>query len=280
MKKIFLLICLLLLVFLLPSCGHNHEKAENLLANDTHHWYPCADEDCDAVLEKVEHSWGNGEITTKPTPSKAGVRSYLCTVCKRLKQESVEYESLHSVDATQWKKAFAFSNFSDVTATIEEIRLVNNTEYKTVYTIQSKGSILYVVCIGYENGQEKSYIAKLQDGNFVWSFTDKNQKVEELNPELTAEPMDGFAILSDNGFDRLKDFYGSFSYNSKTGCYDANGMSFENGFGYTSVSVEMQDGMISSITAVTDESTPTEIKVSCSSYGTTKPTPPTTEQSK
>ena len=274
MKKILLLICVILCLACLASCSHNHEKAENLLSDATHHWYPCADEDCDAVLEKVEHTWGEGVVTTKPTPSADGIRSYLCTVCQRLKQESVKYTAYHNVDVTQWKKAFSLNNFANVTATIEEVRNDSGIEYKTVYTVQADNSVIYVVSTSYQNGKENGYMGKLQDGNFIWNFTDKNQKLEDLSPEFTLEPMSGQAILTDHGFDRLAECYGSFTFDSKSGCYVASNLSFDSGFGYKSVSVEMQDGRVASVTAVTDEGTATEIKIVCSAYGTTKTTPP------
>ena len=41
------------------------------------------------VLNKAEHSWDSGVITTPATTEKEGVKTYICTVCKATKTEAV-----------------------------------------------------------------------------------------------------------------------------------------------------------------------------------------------
>lgn len=50
------------------------------------------------TIPKTDHKWDRGKVTTKPTCTEPGVKTYTCTVCKTTKTETI--------DATghQWKK--------------------------------------------------------------------------------------------------------------------------------------------------------------------------------
>lgn len=50
------------------------------------------------TIPKTDHKWDKGKVTTKPTCTDAGVKTYTCTVCKTTKTETI--------DATghKWKK--------------------------------------------------------------------------------------------------------------------------------------------------------------------------------
>ncbi len=276
MKKI-LLICILSCLAFVASCSHTHEKAEKRVSDATHHWYPCTDSECDAALEKVEHTWGKGEITTPPQPSKDGVMSYLCTVCQRLKQEPIKAEPTHKVTEEQWKKAFSQEAFLNYTVVFEETRYSADVEHKTLHKIQADNDISYVVIITYENGNEKEYSGKFHSGIQVWTFTDKNQVIDDV-PVGYENPPSNYAVLSANGFERFLGLFDSFTFNEENECYEAENLTFESGISYSSVSVKLKNGWISSITASTTEKTPTEIKAEYSDYGTTKPLPPMAEQ--
>ena len=281
MKRILLLTFLVCFVILLVSCSHSHEKAEERIHNETHHWYPCSDSECDAVLEKVEHSFTAGVITTQPTPSSDGVKTYLCSACGYLKRQSVKYESVYTADDTTWRKAFALSNFSNITAVIEEIRRMDETVHTTISTVQANGGRVYIETVVVQNGKETGYEGKLQDGNYMWIFADKNQGIYDVNPELTNEVVEGSAVLNSRsyGFDRLADCFSKFTFNESTNSYEAYDLTFGSGeFGYSSVSVKVQDGRVVSIQAVTDEAIPTEINATYSDYGKTVPTVPGAEK--
>lgn len=280
MKRILLLTFLIYIVAVLASCNHSHEKASERMYNETHHWYPCSDSECTAVLEKVEHSFTAGAITKQPTPSADGVRSYLCTVCGYLKSEAVKYESVYTVDDIAWRKAFALSEFSNVTAVIEEIRQTQDGIHVTLSTVQANGTRVYIETVATLNGKKDAYVGKLQDGNYLWLFTDKDQGINNTEPIFTTEGMQGTTVLNSRsyGFDRLVDCFSKFTFNEATSSYEAYNLTFDTGnFGYSSVSVKVQDGRVVSIQAVTDEATPTEINATYSNYGTTTPTVPGAE---
>ena len=65
----------------------DHVAAEGYEHNTDAHWQTC--DVCGFVLNKAEHSWDSGAITTPATTEKEGVKTYICTVCKATKTEAV-----------------------------------------------------------------------------------------------------------------------------------------------------------------------------------------------
>jgi len=281
MKKIILLVSALISIFALFACEHSHTIGKAYEYDEQYHWYPCMDGDCDAQLEKAEHTWGKGEVTTKPTANGDGVMSYLCTVCKGLKQEPIKYDPVPTVSEEEWKNAFALNKFYNVTAEItEEIKGATSTN-KKIYKVEADNSVIYLQITEYRDGEEIGYRAKLQDGSLTWSFTDKSQKLEDVAPEINLEAMDPKAVITDYGFDSLANLFDSFTYNTATKAYEAaNITTAKLNLSYKKISVKLGDGEVTEITAATEDSPEMSIKITYSAYGTTKPTPPTREEKK
>lgn len=61
-----------------------------LQKNETQHWYEC--DVCAATDTATDHTWDEGEITTQPTYTEEGVKTYTCTLegCGQTKTEPVE----------------------------------------------------------------------------------------------------------------------------------------------------------------------------------------------
>lgn len=73
--------------------------------DDTHHWHDCTDADCPITsnAEKDgygEHTWDSGKVTTQPTCTTAGVKTYTCTVCQATKTEEIAAGHKYGTD---WK---------------------------------------------------------------------------------------------------------------------------------------------------------------------------------
>ena len=68
---------------------HSHTYNSSWSYNDTHHWYAASCEHTNEKKDYSEHSWNGGEITTPPTISDEGVKTYTCTACSNTKTESV-----------------------------------------------------------------------------------------------------------------------------------------------------------------------------------------------
>ncbi|MGN1201289.1 MAG: hypothetical protein ACI4R8_03440 [Candidatus Caccovivens sp.] len=81
-------ICLIVpALFMLTACGHTHSAVEEWSSDATYHWHTC--EGCEELLDKAEHTWNAGEITTPATETTQAVKTYTCTVCAKTKTEAV-----------------------------------------------------------------------------------------------------------------------------------------------------------------------------------------------
>ena len=69
-----------------PQTGHSFSSEWS--SDETYHWH---DSTCghDVVDGKANHIWDEGVITKKPTTTTKGVRTFTCTVCGKIKTESV-----------------------------------------------------------------------------------------------------------------------------------------------------------------------------------------------
>ena len=110
-----------------PELGHTHSASAEWEYNDTHHWHDCVANDgqeydkaehsfgawtkvddsthkrtcaCGKV-ETVNHNWGEGEVTTQPTHTANGERTYTCE-CGATKTESVDKLTAHAYG--EWEK--------------------------------------------------------------------------------------------------------------------------------------------------------------------------------
>ena len=69
----------------IPALGHSWGSWSKL--NDTQHQRVCSRDS--SHKETVNHTWDSGSVTTQPTCTGTGVKTYTCTVCKGTKTESV-----------------------------------------------------------------------------------------------------------------------------------------------------------------------------------------------
>lgn len=276
MKKILFLFSVLAFACVFASCGHTHTMGEKYESDSDYHWYPCLDGECSEMLDVEKHTWGAGEVTTKPTATKDGVMSYICTVCKALKQEPVKYTAEPTVTNEQWQSAFYIDKFYNVTAKITEEINGGGLAYKWVYDIQASNGAVYAVKVEYRDGAESKYSAKYQEGFLTWELTDRSQTLEDVTVSASSDPMDPTAVLTDYGFEKLSSLYGSFTYNGKTKCYEATDVKIPNSvFIYEKISVKLEDGQVTQIKATVNEEYASSITVDYCNYGKTTPTPPT-----
>ena len=69
----------------LPATGHNSSGAWQ--KDETHHWNVCGT--CSDKIENAEHTWDGGTVTTQPTASAPGVKTYTCSVCGHTRTETI-----------------------------------------------------------------------------------------------------------------------------------------------------------------------------------------------
>lgn len=73
---------------------HTHVWATEWTKNSTHHWHDCTAEGCTVTVDSEkdgygEHSWGDGVVTTEPTESTEGEKTFTCTACGATKTEKI-----------------------------------------------------------------------------------------------------------------------------------------------------------------------------------------------
>ena len=79
------------LCFGLTACGkrHTHTYAESWTSDETYHWHTATCEHTDEVSGKSEHVWNSGEVSTEPTCTTVGKKTFTCTVCGQTKTEEI-----------------------------------------------------------------------------------------------------------------------------------------------------------------------------------------------
>lgn len=88
-KRIYVVLMIMfLLVLALAGCKKNkHNFSSDWSFDAQSHWHDCSH--CDEVQDKADHSWNQGEVTTQPSTSAKGVKTYTCTVCGATKTEDI-----------------------------------------------------------------------------------------------------------------------------------------------------------------------------------------------
>lgn len=71
----------------IPATGHTY--SEEWTSDDDYHWHAATCGHDVEVKDRAEHAWDSGEITTEPTCTETGVKTYTCTVCDATKTETV-----------------------------------------------------------------------------------------------------------------------------------------------------------------------------------------------
>lgn len=70
----------------IPATGHSYSEAWT--TSEAKHWHACAN--CDSKRDEADHTWNDGVVTTEPTTSAEGVKTYTCTVCGATKTETID----------------------------------------------------------------------------------------------------------------------------------------------------------------------------------------------
>ena len=64
-----------------------HDWSSNWISDENNHWHKC--NACEETTDVGEHIWNSGVITTSPTCTTAGEKTYTCSECERKKTEVI-----------------------------------------------------------------------------------------------------------------------------------------------------------------------------------------------
>ena len=151
--------------------NHSYSTAWTSDAND--HWHTCLN--CDSVTGKAAHVWNNGSVTTQPTTTTTGVKTYTCTTCNATKTETIA--KLPSDSGSSSDPTYAVSTPSKTehgTVTVSP-RYAERGDTVTITVKPDSGYVLETLTVTDKNGNELTLKDK---GDGKYTFTMPAGKVE------------------------------------------------------------------------------------------------------
>ncbi len=79
-----------------------HTFSDQWSSDENQHWKAATCEHTNERIKVAEHIWSPGVITTQPTATTKGVKTYTCTVCGRTKTEEVEPSTHQHTFTDKW----------------------------------------------------------------------------------------------------------------------------------------------------------------------------------
>lgn len=249
----------------LTACGaHEHDFSSKWESNSTHHWHVCTGEDCEEKESEGEHEWGEGVITTEPTETSNGVKTYTCAVCGYERTETLTYLELKQVTKEQWQSALSFERFNSYTTTT---KVPGNSNYITI--IKCDGAKVYTHQIGYPSDASSTQVSedfynKVElEGAVKYYYYTKlygSWTCSEISSAFYEQVVPGTVLSLFQ--------YEQFSFNAHKGTYDSI-TSFD-AFGIDSASFEFSEGRLTKVVMVMDSLT-TEMEISYNPVSLTVP---------
>ena len=96
---------LLLLLSVLTACKKKHDFSSEWKHDDIGHWHECMAKKHTDVADKADHTFDAGVVTTAPTETAQGIRTYTCTVCGYQKTKTIDkLEHKHTFNENVWEK--------------------------------------------------------------------------------------------------------------------------------------------------------------------------------
>ncbi|MBD5139035.1 MAG: hypothetical protein HDT24_06985 [Ruminococcus sp.] len=86
-----------------PVLAHNHTYSTAWTHDDSFHWHAATCQHTDEVKDKAVHVWNGGVVTTEPTETSAGVKTFTCTVCAATKTEPVSALTHTHTPSDAWR---------------------------------------------------------------------------------------------------------------------------------------------------------------------------------
>lgn len=91
-----------------PATGHNPDSFWTYGAIADKHYKKCLT--CGEIAETADHTWNDGKITTEPTTTTEGVKTYTCTACGDMKTEVLPKTGASESQHVSAVKGISFSN--------------------------------------------------------------------------------------------------------------------------------------------------------------------------
>ena len=228
-------ICLIIpSVFVLTACNlHVCDASAEWSTDETHHWHACKDQTCSNILDKTEHYWDNGVVTTAATYKKNGVKTYTCVICDATKTEPVLYSNTIT---SEWHTALGLVGVTNVVCVYQADGFIGTYKYDDG-----------IICISdvYENGDTQETFYTKEDGDYYIYDNINNEVIEkDYYDEIGYNECIPESWFIDNTLFRAQDF----TFNPETEKYETNSTEWL-GQQYTNVQIGFEDGKVVSISA-------------------------------
>ena len=163
---------------------HTHSYG-GWLHNGSNHWKQCS---CGETTQMAAHTWNSGVVTTQPTESEPGVRTYTCTICPRTKTESIPATgytlTVVSANSTMGTVSGGGTYQAGATATIKaipnsgyEFVSWNDGNTSATRTITVNSSATYIA--SFQAVHTHSYGDWLSDANNHWKQCSCGEKTQK-----------------------------------------------------------------------------------------------------
>jgi len=156
---------------------HEHQLGDWTNVNIFNHIRQC---EC-GYKEKEEHSWDEGKVTTEPTETTSGIRTYTCSVCKGIKTEEIPADpELHEHSYGEWKQLDEETHIHECDCGEEELEehTWNAGEVTTEPTHTTTGVRTYTCSVC--KGTKTEEIDTLEEHEFSeWTYVDEETHTRE-----------------------------------------------------------------------------------------------------
>lgn len=92
---------------LICDCGyerepvHTHDFESGWKSDADYHWHEC---ECGEISDKEAHMWDDGVVTTEPTETTEGVKTFTCATCGKTRTESIPKKDHEHKYGNEWLK--------------------------------------------------------------------------------------------------------------------------------------------------------------------------------
>ncbi len=225
---------------LLTACdkNHTHTYKTDWSKDALCHWHACEREDCTEVVDKANHAWDNGVVTTEATPDSSGIKTYTCTVCEQTKTETVEYDVVIPT-ISDWEQAFQ-NTLSANNLTYNKNQIVkvgNNSASDGVIKVYRDGNKIFMEGTCSADNEKDCYT--LYEGDIIYHYTQDDDGAWSRTP---VQGLMHIAPLADT-LTPFAECYNSFTFDENTKTFSATFIEIF-GINIDSAEIKIENGYI------------------------------------